>query len=73
MQLRKVCQHTYLAAPDFEDMTLDDAEQHKRLISGSGKLAFLKLLLPKLKERGHRVLLFSQVSRTLTAGHDPDG
>lgn len=43
-------------------MTLPDEEQQKRLIQGSGKLVFLKLLLPKLKERGHRVLLFSQVS-----------
>jgi chromodomain-helicase-DNA-binding protein 4 len=30
-------------------------------VQGCGKMAFLKILLPKLKERGHRVLLFSQV------------
>jgi SNF2 family DNA or RNA helicase len=62
--MRKVCQHAYLGAPtiDEEDSKLPMDEQHKRLIAGSGKMVFLKLLLPKLKERGHRVLLFSQVS-----------
>jgi hypothetical protein len=43
-------------------MELPDAAQQKALIEASGKLTFLKLLLPKLQARGHRVLLFSQVS-----------
>ncbi|EIW67685.1 hypothetical protein TREMEDRAFT_64279 [Tremella mesenterica DSM 1558] len=60
MELRKVCQHPYLSAPELENEELPDDEQHKRLINGSGKLSFLRILLPKLKERGHRVLLFSQ-------------
>ena len=60
-QLRKTCQHPYLSAPELEDESLPEAEQHKRLYNASGKLAFLRILLPKLKERGHRVLLFSQV------------
>lgn len=46
----------------MENLTLPDERQHKELVQSSGKLAFLKILLPKLKAKGHRVLLFSQVS-----------
>lgn len=54
-------QHPYLIADDIEPKGLSHAEAHSKLIDGSGKLRLLKILLPKLKERGHRVLLFSQV------------
>jgi SNF2 family DNA or RNA helicase len=37
-------------------------ERHQALIDGSAKLGFLKAMLPKLRAKGHRVLLFSQVS-----------
>lgn len=57
-----MCQHPYLSAPQLENDELPDDEQQKQLIEGSGKILFLKTLLPKLKQRGHRVLLFSQVS-----------
>ncbi|WVW84852.1 hypothetical protein I302_106887 [Kwoniella bestiolae CBS 10118] len=60
MELRKICQHPYLTEPELESFDIPEMEQHKQLIEASGKLMFLKLLLPKLKERGHRVLLFSQ-------------
>ncbi|KAL7423071.1 hypothetical protein Q5752_002370 [Cryptotrichosporon argae] len=60
MQLRKVCQHPYLYADDLEDVTAPPEKQHLELTKAAGKLVFLKLLLPKLKQRGHRVLLFSQ-------------
>lgn len=33
---------------------------HEKLIDASAKLRILKSLFPKLKARGHRVLLFSQ-------------
>jgi hypothetical protein len=49
----------------MEDLTLSEAEQHRRLIEASGKLKFLKLLLPELKSRGFRILLFSQVKALL--------
>ncbi|PWY97239.1 hypothetical protein BCV70DRAFT_167309 [Testicularia cyperi] len=64
MQLRKCIQHPYLIAPDLE--TREDEEdyeatwEHQRLIDASAKLSLLARLLPKLKARGHRVLLFSQ-------------
>ncbi|KAF8167730.1 SNF2 family N-terminal domain-containing protein [Crassisporium funariophilum] len=60
MQLRKCLQHPYLYAEDIEPRHLPEKELHEKLIDASGKLRFLKALLPKLKERGHRVLLFSQ-------------
>ncbi|WWC70923.1 uncharacterized protein I206_104875 [Kwoniella pini CBS 10737] len=60
MELRKVCQHPYISQPELESFEISEKEQHQQLIEASGKLKFLKLLLPKLKERGHRVLLFSQ-------------
>lgn len=61
IQLRKTCQHPYLSDPSLERLDLSEEEQHKLLTDASGKLLFLKQLLPELKKRGHRVLLFSQV------------
>ncbi|KAK8858724.1 hypothetical protein IAR55_002953 [Kwoniella newhampshirensis] len=69
-ELRKVCQHPYLSAPELESFELSEEEQHRQLINTSGKLMFLKLLLPKLKERGHRVLLFSQFKIALDRVED---
>ncbi|KAI6008336.1 SNF2 family DNA-dependent ATPase [Pisolithus orientalis] len=60
MQLRKCLQHPYLISDTIEPAGLPLAEAHERLISASAKLRLLKCLLPKLKARGHRVLLFSQ-------------
>ncbi|KIR57067.1 chromodomain-helicase-DNA-binding protein 3 [Cryptococcus gattii Ru294] len=62
MELRKVCQHPYLSAPELEAFDLPPEEQHRQLLNASGKLQFLKLLIPKLIARGHRILLFSQIS-----------
>jgi chromodomain-helicase-DNA-binding protein 4 len=61
MHMRKCLQHPYLYNEDIEPKGLSPAETHGKLIDGSTKLRFLKMLLPKLKARGHRVLLFSQV------------
>lgn len=65
MELRKVCQHPYLSAPELEIFDLPLEEQHRQLVNASGKLQFLKLLLPKLIARGHRILLFSQFKMAL--------
>lgn len=54
-------QHPYLYAEDIEPRNLPPSEAHEKLIDASAKLRLLKMLLPKLKEGGHRVLLFSQV------------
>lgn len=37
----------------------------KQLVRSSGKLVLLDKLLIRLKERGHRVLIFSQMVRML--------
>jgi SWI/SNF-related matrix-associated actin-dependent regulator of chromatin subfamily A member 5 len=62
MQLRKACNHPYLFEGQ-EDRSLDPLGDH--LISNCGKMALLDKLLAKLKERGHRVLIFSQMTRML--------
>ncbi|KAJ4484899.1 hypothetical protein C8J55DRAFT_472367 [Lentinula edodes] len=60
MQLRKCLQHPYLNDEDIEPRGLTPKETHEKLIDASAKLRLLKDLLPKLKVRGHRVLIFSQ-------------
>ncbi|KAF8634457.1 hypothetical protein AX15_000900 [Amanita polypyramis BW_CC] len=60
MQLRKCLQHPYLYDDAIEPRDLQPQEMHGKLIDASAKLRLLKLLLPKLKARGHRILLFSQ-------------
>ena len=61
LQLRKLCNHVYLmpgAAPD-------PYEVDESLVQGSGKLRLLDRMLPRLREDGHRVLIFSQFTSTL--------
>eukprot|EP01035_Chromulina_nebulosa_P022015 gene22015-28499_t len=62
MQLRKCCNHPYLF-PAMEDRTLDPLGDH--LYQNCGKMVLLDKLLKKMKERGHRVLIFSQMTRML--------
>ena len=62
MQLRKVCNHPYLF-DGVEDRTLDPMGEH--LIENCGKLMLLDKLLKRLKSGGHRVLIFSQMTRLL--------
>ena len=62
MQLRKCVNHPYLFA-GVEDRTLDPFGDH--VIKNCGKLAFLDRLLRRLQENGHRVLIFSQMTRVL--------
>uniref|UniRef100_A0AAY4E2T3 Chromodomain-helicase-DNA-binding protein 1-like n=1 Tax=Denticeps clupeoides TaxID=299321 RepID=A0AAY4E2T3_9TELE len=61
MQLRKAVVHPYL----FDDVEPEPFEIGDHLIEASGKLCLLDCILACLHERGHRVLLFSQMSRTL--------
>jgi SNF2 family DNA or RNA helicase len=60
MELRKICGHPYLIGPDIEPSDLDESAAHQALVDACGKLQLLQIMLPKLKERGHRVLIFSQ-------------
>ncbi|KAL8158049.1 hypothetical protein AgCh_002674 [Apium graveolens] len=62
MQLRKCCNHPYLfqGAEPGPPYTTGD-----HLVTNSGKMVLLDKLLPKLKERDSRVLIFSQMTRLL--------
>ncbi|XP_044347140.1 probable chromatin-remodeling complex ATPase chain isoform X2 [Triticum aestivum] len=62
MQLRKCCNHPYLfqGAEPGPPYTTGD-----HLIETAGKMVLLDKLLPKLKDRDSRVLIFSQMTRLL--------
>lgn len=61
MELRKTLCHPYLVREELEhDSTLDERTLHKTLVEASSKLTFLSKALRILRERGHRVLIFSQ-------------
>lgn len=62
MQLRKCCNHPYLF-PGVEDRMEDPMGGH--LYLNCGKMVLLDKLLIKMFERGHRVLIFSQMTRML--------
>ncbi len=68
MQLRKVCCHPYLL-DGVEAKVLGEnqsyVEAHENLIKASGKLVLLDKLLVKLKREGHKVLIFSQMTRVV--------
>ena len=58
----QVCGHPYLFE-GVEDRSVDPMGEH--LITNCGKLKLIDKLLPKLAERGSRVLIFSQMTRLL--------
>ncbi|KAF8976792.1 Chromodomain-helicase-DNA-binding protein 9 [Entomortierella lignicola] len=70
MELRKCCIHPYLIA-GAEDRIVAEKNavtaeaQYQCLIEASGKLVLIDKLLRKLKEGGHKVLIFSQMTRCL--------
>jgi chromodomain-helicase-DNA-binding protein 7 len=66
MQLRKCCNHPFLLRGVEEEIRQQEANASEKvsegdfLVKASGKLVLLDKLLPRLKEDGHRVLIFSQ-------------
>lgn len=51
---------------DYRNLNGDDPDvYYKALIHSSGKMVLIDKLLPKLKDNGHRVLIFSQMVRCL--------
>ncbi len=62
MQLRKAANHPYLF-DNVEDLSLDPGGEH--VITNCGKMNVLDKLLKKLKAADSRVLIFSQMTRTL--------
>lgn len=67
MDLRKVCNHPYLfqISADTAKRLPNGAFEGSELIEKCGKLHVLDKMLNKLKAAGHRVLLFSQMTRLL--------
>ncbi|CAK7264427.1 hypothetical protein SEPCBS119000_000993 [Sporothrix epigloea] len=60
MQLRKCLCHPFVYSGAIEEKDVEVEQMHLNLVEASAKLQLLKIMLPKLKERGHRVLIFSQ-------------
>lgn len=60
MQLRKVLCHPFMFSQAVEERKLPQDALHRNLVQASPKLQLLDIMLPKLQERGHRVLMFSQ-------------
>ncbi|ORX56285.1 hypothetical protein DM01DRAFT_1017625 [Hesseltinella vesiculosa] len=64
MQLRKVCNHPFLF--DWPvDLSTNMPILNNDLAAQSGKVLLLDRLLPALFERGHKVLIFSQMTKML--------
>ncbi|KAL4227328.1 transcriptional regulator [Mactra antiquata] len=63
MELKKCCNHALLVRPPETEPS--EADHLQTLIRGSGKLILLDKLLLRLREKGHRVLIFSQMVRLL--------
>ncbi|KAF5175558.1 Snf2 chromatin remodeling protein [Thalictrum thalictroides] len=59
MQLRKCCNHPYLFVGEY------NMWHKEEIVRASGKFELLDRLLPKLQRAGHRVLLFSQMTRLM--------
>ncbi|XP_026854693.2 chromodomain-helicase-DNA-binding protein 1-like isoform X2 [Electrophorus electricus] len=66
MQLRKCVNHPYL----FDGVEPEPFEIGEHLVEASGKLSLLDTMLAYLLEGGHRILLFSQMTRMLDIMQD---
>ncbi len=61
LNLRKCCNHPYL----FDGVEPEPYEEGEHLVNSCGKMILLDKLLKKLKEEGHKVLIFSQMTSML--------
>lgn len=64
MELKKAANHPYLF-DGAEARTESNEETLKGLVMSSGKMVLLDKLLARLRQDGHRVLIFSQMVRML--------
>ncbi|KAG8225258.1 hypothetical protein J437_LFUL006490 [Ladona fulva] len=67
MDLKKCCNHPYLfpAAAQEAPTSVNGTYEVSALVKASGKLVLLSKMLHTLKEQGHRVLIFSQMTKML--------
>lgn len=61
--LRKICNHPYLVLESCLSIPDDLYDQY--LVTSSGKLAMLSIVLDHLIKEGHKVLIFSQMTTML--------
>ncbi|CAJ1057681.1 lymphoid-specific helicase [Xyrichtys novacula] len=64
MLLKRCCNHPYLVEYPLDPAT-QEFQINEQLVQSSGKLLILDRLLPALKARGHKVLVFSQMTSIL--------
>ncbi|KAK9890213.1 hypothetical protein WA026_010322 [Henosepilachna vigintioctopunctata] len=65
IELKKCCNHALLTKPSEHENHISQQDHLQNIVRGSGKLVLLDKLLIRLKETGHRVLIFSQMVRML--------
>ncbi|KAL0051035.1 hypothetical protein WJX82_000961 [Trebouxia sp. C0006] len=65
MELRKCCNHPFLIDEQEWPVTRDPKQFLQQLVQASGKLALIDSMLERMKERGHRVLIYSQFTTLL--------
>ncbi|KAI9699741.1 MAG: hypothetical protein M1836_002776 [Candelina mexicana] len=70
MLLRKCLCHPFVYSEAIEERQSDAAVSHRNLVEAASKFQLLEIMLPKLRERGHRVLIFSQFLEMLTIIED---
>ncbi|KAI9671947.1 MAG: hypothetical protein M1817_002322 [Caeruleum heppii] len=70
MQLRKCLCHPFVYSRLIEERHANATVSHRNLVDASSKLQLLDIMLPKLHERGHRVLIFSQFLEMLDIVED---
>lgn len=72
MELRKVCNHPFLISGAEENITrgMSDTEINEALIKSCSKMILVDKLLKKLREGGHKVLIFSQMVLVLNILED---
>ncbi|XP_038189049.1 lymphoid-specific helicase [Arvicola amphibius] len=64
MLLRKCCNHPYMIEYPIDPVT-QEFKIDEELVTNSGKFLILDRMLPELKKRGHKVLVFSQMTSML--------
>lgn len=75
MQLKKICNHPFLFQP-IEEAYCEHVHADEKTIQGpdlfraSGKFELLDRILPKFKSTNHRVLLFCQMTTSMTILED---
>ncbi|KAI7684861.1 hypothetical protein SSS_03217 [Sarcoptes scabiei] len=72
MDLKKCCNHPYLfpVASEEAPKTKFGYYEGSHLVKACGKLIVLQKMMRKLKEEGHRVLIFSQMTQMLDVLED---